>query len=190
MNGEEVSYSYRPSLMGSPLSFKLTERGIDWDSGSKSGNIPYRSVRRLRMSFRPVSMQQRRYMTELWAEGDARLVFVSSSWKSLFEQESLAKPYTAFISELHRRLAQSAPSALYQQGTHPLRYWPGLVVLAGVALGLAALTVSALKSETKGAALFIGGFLVLFLWYGGNYFRRNRPGVYHPDAPPAELLPG
>jgi hypothetical protein len=190
MNGEVVTYSYRPSLMGSPLAFRLTDRGIDWESGSRSGTIPYRDVRRMRMSFRPVSMQQRRYMTELWAEGDAKLVFLSSSWKSLFEQESLAKSYTAFISELHRRLVQAAPSAVFEQGTHPLRYWPGVVILTGVALGLAALIVSALKSDAKAGALFIAGFLALFLWYGGNYFRRNRPGVYRPDMPPAELLPG
>jgi hypothetical protein len=26
-------------------------------------------------------------------------------------------------------------------------------------------------------------------WQGGNFFRRNRPGFYSPEALPAELLP-
>jgi hypothetical protein len=30
---------------------------------------------------------------------------------------------------------------------------------------------------------------VLFLWQSGNFFRRNRPGLYRPEALPAELLP-
>ena len=37
--------------------------------------------------------------------------------------------------------------------------------------------------------LVIAAFLALFLWQGGNFFRRNRPGLYRPDAPPEELLP-
>jgi len=39
------------------------------------------------------------------------------------------------------------------------------------------------------AGAAVGGFLVLFLWQGGNFFRRNRPGLYRPEALPAELMP-
>jgi hypothetical protein len=49
--------------------------------------------------------------------------------------------------------------------------------------------VRALQADSKGGAAFIGGFLVLFLWQGGNFFRRNRPGLYRPEALPAELMP-
>jgi hypothetical protein len=63
------------------------------------------------------------------------------------------------------------------------------LIFVGVALGLALLVVRALQADAKGGAAFIGGFLVLFLWQGGNFFRRNRPGLYHPEALPAELMP-
>ena len=33
--------------------FKLSEDGIDWAVGAVSGHIPYRNIRRLRMSYRP-----------------------------------------------------------------------------------------------------------------------------------------
>ena len=59
----------------------------------------------------------------------------------------------------------------------------------GVSLGLALLVVRALQANAKGGAVFIGGFLALFLWRGGNFFRRNRPGRYSPEALPADLLP-
>ncbi len=49
--------------------------------------------------------------------------------------------------------------------------------------------VRALKADAIGGAALIGAFLVLFLWQTGNYFRRNRPGVYRPEALPAELMP-
>jgi hypothetical protein len=46
-----------------------------------------------------------------------------------------------------------------------------------------------LQADTKAGAAFVGCFLLLLLWQGGNFFRRNRPGVYRPEALPAELLP-
>jgi hypothetical protein len=187
--GEPVAYAYRPSLLGAAWQFRLTGDGIDWSTGRKAGHIPFRAVRRLRMSYRPASMQSHRFMTELWAEGGLKLKILSSSWKSMVEQERLDKPYAAFIAELHRRIAMAAPPARFEQGSHPLLYWPGLLAFAGVALGLALLVVRALQADSKGGAALIGGFLVLFLWQSGNFFRRNRPGLYRPEALPSELMP-
>ena len=187
--GEGVAYAYRPSLLGAAWEFRLTGDGIDWAAGRKAGHIPFRNVRRLRLSYRPASMQSHRFMTELWAEGAPKLEILSSSWKSLVEQERLDKPYAAFVTELHRRIALAAPPARFEQGRSPLLYWPGLIAFVGVALAAAALIVRALQADAKGGAAFIGGFLVLFLWQGGNFFRRNRPGLYRPEALPAELMP-
>jgi hypothetical protein len=184
-----VAYAYRPSLLGAAREFRLTDDGIDWAAGRKAGHIPFRNLRRLRLSYRPASMQSHRFMTELWAEGAPKLEILSSSWKSLVEQERLDKPYVAFVTELHRRIALAAPPARFEQGRHPLLYWPGLIAFVGVALAVAALIVRALQADAKGGAVFIGGFLVLFLWQGGNFFRRNRPALYRPESLPAELMP-
>jgi hypothetical protein len=186
---ESASYAYRPSVLGAVREFKLAGDGIDWSAGHKAGHIPFRAIRRLRMSYRPASMQSHRFMTELWADGAPKLEILSSSWKSLVEQERQDKPYTAFVAELHRRIARAAPAARFEQGSHPLLYWPGLIAFVGVELGLAWLIVRALQVDAKGGAAFIGVFLALFLWQGGNFLRRNRPGLYRPEAPPAELLP-
>jgi hypothetical protein len=134
-------------------------------------------------------MQSHRFMTELWTVGAPKLEILSSSWKSMIEQQRLDRPYTAFVTELHRRIALAAPAARYEQGSNPLLYWPGLIVFAGLALALAVLVVRGLQADTKAGAAFVGCFLLLLLWQGGNFFRRNRPGLYRPEAPPADLLP-
>jgi len=194
---DDVAYSYRPSLLGAAWSFRLTDAGMAWEAGRRSGVVPYRDFRRVRLSYKPVSMQAQRFLCEIWAEGAPKLEIVSSSWKSMVEQERLNKPYATFVTALHRRLAQVGASAetqgktpvRFDHGTHPAIYWPGLVVFAGVGLGLAWLTVRALQQDAVGGAAFIGAFLGLFLWQGGNFFRFNRPGVYRADAPPDVLLP-
>lgn len=184
-----ATYSYRPSLLGAPWTFACTANGIDWTAGVKSGRVPYSKVRRLRMSYRPMSMQSHRFATEVWAEDGTRLTIVSTSWKSMVEQERLDRPYADFVRELHRRVAAAGAPVCCEQGRTPWLYWPGLVVFVAVAFGLAVLVVRALQAHATAGAVFIGAFLLLFLWQGGNFFRRNRPGLYRPDAPPEELLP-
>lgn len=186
---DDIVYMYRPSLLGAPWSFRLTPVGLVWEAGRRSGRIAYRDLRRVRLSFKPVSMQTHRYQTEIWADGAPRLVIVSSSWKSMVEQERLDKPYAAFVMALHRRLAEAEARVSYEQGSTPLRYWPGLTIFAVMAFGLAFLIMRALQAGTLAGAAFTGVFLALFLWHGGNYFRRNRPGVYRPDALPELLVP-
>ena len=187
--GDNSVYAYRPSLLGAGWQFKLTDDGIEWTAGRRSGRIPYREVRRVRMSFRPVTMQSRRFVTEVWADGAPKLQIVSSSWKSMVEQERLDKPYSAFVVELHRRVAAAATPVRYEQGTNPLKYWLGLAVFVGVALGLVVLIVRALLINQLSGAAFIGAFLALFFWQIGPYFRCNRPSRYRPDALPAALMP-
>ena len=187
--GEPFAYTYRPSVLGAPREFSLAGDGIDWAVGRKSGHIPFRAVRRLRMSYRPASMQSHRFMTELWADDAPKLEILSSSWKSMVEQERLDKPYRTFVTELHRRIALAAVPARFEQGSNPLLYWPGLAAFVCVSFGLALLVVRALQVDAKGGAVFVGVFLLLFLWQAGNFFRRNRPGRYRPEALPTELMP-
>jgi hypothetical protein len=186
---DRLTHAYRPSLLGAPYEFRLSDHGLDWSMGRKSGRLALRNVRRVRMSYRPASMQPHRFVTEVWAEGAPKLEIMSSSWKSMVEQERLDRPYAGFITELHRRLAQAEAPARYEQGTNPALYWPGLTVFAAVSLGLAGLIVRALQAHATGGAAFIGVFLALFLWRGGDFFRRNKPRLYRADALPAELMP-
>lgn len=186
---DDLAYGYRPSLLGAPWEFRLGERGIHWSVGRRSGHLPYASVSRIRMSFRPGNMQLYRFVTEVWGEGGPRLVLASTSWKSMVEHERLDRRYAAFVAELHRRVALAAPEARCEQGSNPLRYWPGLVILVAVSFGLAVLVAHALRARAFAAAGLIAAFFALFLWQGGDYFRRNRPRRYRPERLPSELMP-
>jgi len=184
-----LTYSYRPSLLGAPWEFVLKGDTLTWQAGRKSGRLNLRDVWRLRLAFRPTTMQSQRFLAEIWARGAPKLEICSSSWKSMVEQERLDRGYTAFITELHRRLAQAGVSVRCEQGSDPLLYWPGLVIFAAIALALAAPVVVGLQERAWGGAAFIAVFLLIFLWQAGNYFRRNRPGLYGLDALPPELMP-
>jgi hypothetical protein len=183
------AYAYKPSLMGAPWEFRLAPDAIEWQIGRYQGRTAYARIARVRLSFRPVTMQTRRFVTEIWPIDGPRLSIASSSWKSIVEQEGREQAYGAFIRELHRRILASGARATFEAGSPAILYWLGLAVFVIVSLGLAALTVRALQSGAWSAAAIIGGMLCLFVWQSGNYFRRNRPGSYRPQTLPEHLVP-
>jgi hypothetical protein len=64
-----------------------------------------------------------------------------------------------------------------------------LLVFVVVSLALAATFAHTLRVANYGTAAVIAAFLAVFLWQVGKFFRRNRPGVYRVDDPPADLMP-
>lgn len=186
----DLSYTYKPSLTGAAWQFELTPHALAWAVGRRSGRVPYGDIARFRMSFRPVSMLRRRYRTEIWAEGTPKLTIASTSWKSLAEQESKDKPYGDFVSELHRRVDAGGAKPLCQVGLNPFMYWPGVAVFVAVLLAIAGLTVRALQMSDHLGTLFLVGFLALFVWQLGTFFRLNMPSRYDVATPPRYLLPG
>ncbi len=183
------TYAYKPSLLGAPWEFRLTDEGFGWQKGRLSGRIPYRDIHRVRLSYRPVTLQTHRFIAEIWSAGMPRIVISSSSWRSLVEQERFDGPYSGFIRDLHRRILEAGAKPSFEAGSPRFLYWPGIVMFGLIALGLAALTVRALQEGSLAAAALIGGLLGLFLWQTGSFFQRNYPGSYDPEAIPERVLP-
>jgi hypothetical protein len=187
---DDVVYAYRASLMGAPFEYRLTPTALAWQKGRFTGQTPYGQVRRVRLSFRPVTMQSQRFLAEVWPVAGPKLQIASTSVRGLVEQERQDAAYRAFIVELHRRMFATGAQTAFERGTLPVLYWPGLVVFFAAALALAGLAVHAAISGTWSAVAIVAAFFVLLLWHMGPFFRRNRPGTYRPDALPNEVLPG
>jgi hypothetical protein len=187
--GADLAFSFKPALLGAPYEFWLRPDALEWRVGRRSGRISYNDIRRLRMSFRPVPMQGLRFRTEIWSHGAPKLQIVSTTVKSIIEQQRLSAPYTAFVGELHRRIAAAGAQVRCDRGIAAPLYWMGLLVFGLVAAGISVLTIRALQQGAWSAAGFIGAFLAVSLWQAGAYFRRNRPGSYRLEALPAQLMP-
>jgi hypothetical protein len=183
-------YAYKPSLLGAPFEFRLAADALEWRKGRHAGRTPYDGIRRIRLSFRPATTQNHRFLAEVWPANGPKLQIASTSWRSIMDQERLDGPYRAFVTELHRRMAAAGGTPLLQTGSPLFLYWPGVAIFAGVLLGLAALIVRALQTQAWSGAAFVAGFFALFLWQAGSFFRRNRPGTYRADAVPSHVLPG
>jgi hypothetical protein len=188
-NGGGPRYAYKPSLVGAPCEFVLMPEALHFRIGRRSGLVRYDRVRSVRMSFRPVTLQSHRFITEIRSPDNPRIQISSASWRSMMEQERLDAAYSAFIADLHRRLAAASSTAHFSAGTPVTIYWIGFAVFAGVMLATAVMVVRALQNGQWTAAALVGAFFLTFAFQLGNYFRRNRPCRYRPEALPEAVLP-
>jgi hypothetical protein len=185
----DPSYAYKSSLMGAPFEFHLAPDTLEWRKGPSEGRTPYDRIRRIRLSYRPMTMQNYRFFTEIWTVDGPKLQIASTSWKSIVEHQRLDAAYRDFVIELARRIGASGGQTLFQIGSPPYLFWPGAVVLVGAGLALLGLVGRALLEAAWGGAAFIAAFLAFFLWQAGAFFYRNRPGVFRPDEVPPQVLP-
>jgi hypothetical protein len=68
-----VRYAYKASLVGSAHQFELTDHGLSWQVGGTSGLWPYDEISAIRLSYRPVSMQSRRFRADIDRAGGGRI---------------------------------------------------------------------------------------------------------------------
>jgi len=184
-----TSYAFKASLVGAAHRFELTEQGLSWRFGGRSGVWPYADIAAIRLSYRPVSMQAHRFRADIRNRNGGRLPILSTSWQTAALMAPQDTGYRAFIVALHARLGQAGSTAELRGGLGRNTYTAALMLAALVGAMLAVLFLRALMTgEVAGAAFFVG-FAALFIWQVGGFIRRNRPVAYSFDSIPDELLP-
>jgi hypothetical protein len=184
-----VSYTYRASLIGAAHRFELTDGGLSWHLGGKSCVWSYETIASIRLSYRPVSMQSRRFRADIENLSRERIAVLSTSWQTAALMAPQDRDYRAFVLALHRQLAQAGGKSVLSGGLRPHIYAAAIVLLALVATAMAGLLLRALATGEFAGALFLVGFAALFAWQIGGFIRRNRPRSYRSDDLPNDLLP-
>jgi hypothetical protein len=184
-----VRYAFKASLIGAAHQFELTDGGLSWRIAGKSGVWPYAAISAVRLSYRPMSMQSRRFRADIENSDGARIVIFSTSWQTVTLMAPQDQDYRAFITQLHARMAKAASRAALIGGIGPKSWAAGMALLALVAVAVSGLFVRAIATGEFAGALFLVGFAALFGWQIGGFVRRNRPRAYSFDDLPPALLP-
>ena len=157
--------------------------------GGRSGVWPYADIASVRLSYRPMSMQSRRFRADIEKAGGGRIAILSTTWQTVSLMAPQDHGYRAFITELHRRMAAAGSKAALIGGIGPATYAAALAMLALLAIAMTGLFVRAVATVEFSGALFLVGFAALFAWQIGGFIRRNRPRSYAFDHLPEALLP-
>jgi hypothetical protein len=185
----ETSYAYKASLIGAAHRFELTGDGLSWRTGGRSGLCPYLDIAAIRLSYRPVSMQSRRFRADIECAEGQRIVMLSTSWQTAALMAPQDRDYRAFITQLHARMARAGSRAMLIGGIGPKTYAAGVTLSALVGVAITGLLFRSILTGEWAGALFLVGFAALFAWQIGGFILRNRPQTYTFDHLPEALLP-
>ena len=188
-DGAGLRYAYKASLIGSAHQFELTEQGMSWRIAGRTGLWDYADIAAVRLSYRPVSMQSRRFRADIEKAGGGRLAIFSTSWQTAALMAPQDQDYRAFIIGLHARMAKAGSRAALGGGLHPRLYAAAIVVVTLLAVAMTGLLLRSIVSGAWAGALFLVGFAALFAWQVGGFITRNRPRTYTFDDVPKALLP-
>lgn len=186
---DAVGYAFKASLIGTAHRFELTDEGLSWRIGGRAGLWPYAEIAAVRLSYRPVSMQARRFRADITHRSGARLSLVSTSWQTATLVAPQSGAYRRFVTALHAQLAAHHSQAVLTAGLGPTTYVAALALVALLGLAVAALFVRALLAGQWSGALFLVGFVALFAWQVGGFIVRNKPRSYTFADIPCGLLP-
>lgn len=184
-----TSYAYKASLIGSAHRFALTDEGLSWHIAGRSGVWRYDEISAVRLSFRPVSMQQHRFRADVSRASGGRIAILSTSWQTAALMAPQDSGFRDFLVELHARMAKAGSRAALTAGLGRKTYAAVLALIALLAVLMGGLLIRALMIGEFAGVLFILGFAALFAWQVGGFVRRNQPRSYSFDRLPRSLLP-
>ena len=177
-------------MIGAAHRFELTDDGLSWRIAGRSGVWPYADIDTIRLSYRPVSMQSRRFRADIGNRDGGRIGILSTSWQSAALMAPQDQDYRVFMSALHARLAHAGSQGWsLAGGLGPRVYAAAIILLALVAIAISGLMVRAIATGEFAGAMFLVGFAALFAWQVGGFVGRNRPLAYTFDRLPSALLP-
>jgi hypothetical protein len=184
-----VRYAYKASLIGAAHRFELADEGMTWLIAGKSGLWPYADISAIRLSYRPVSMQSRRFRADINHVSGGRIAILSTTWQTAALMAPQDHDYRVFMAQLHERMEKAGSRAALIGGLRPRIYAAAIVFLTLVAIAISGLLVRAITTGEFAGVLFLLGFAALFAWQIGGFVRRNKPQAYTFDRLPEALLP-
>lgn len=184
-----TSYAYKATLVSSAQQFELTDAGLKWRVGGRSGVWPYADIASIRLSFRPMSLQSRRFRADIRKRGGGRIAIVSTTWQTVTLMTPQDQGYRAFVTELHARMQAAGSTATLTGGIGTVSYAVAVTMIVLLAIAMVGLLVRALVTSEFTGALFLVAISIWFAWSVGGFIRRNRPRRYTFDELPETLLP-
>jgi hypothetical protein len=184
-DSRSIGYAYKASLIGAAQQFDLTGDGLSFRFAGRSGLWRYADIAAVRLSYRPVSMQSRRFRADLHHVDGGRLVILSTSWQTAALDGAAGRR----LPRLHHRTA-SAHGEGWQQGHADRRSRAQDLRRGHCAVGIRrGRHGRASHPRHRDGPIRLLGFAALFGWQVGGFITRNRPVSYEFERIPEALLP-
>src|SRR5258708_30427970 len=79
----DLTYRYRPRMVGGDFAFRLEPDALAWELGRRNGRLAYRDIARLRLRYRPANLAGTRFIAAIWSRARVKMQIPSTSQRSL-----------------------------------------------------------------------------------------------------------
>jgi len=139
-------YAARANAFTGRRTYRLTEDALTWEEeGKKLDGVFYDEIAEVRLAYTPSRVATNRYRTQVVFRAGGMAEFYNTDYRGIASLAEQNAAYTAFVRELHRRLAAQGKDVHYRTGNSRLGYVlnVGLTVFIFVMVAVASCNFSA-----------------------------------------------
>jgi hypothetical protein len=183
-------YRFRPNAFVGERTYRLTEDALTVEGdGKRLDGAFYDGIAEVRLAYAPTRFARSRYRAQIvYREGGMAELF-NTDYKGIGDFSEKDAEYSAFLSELHRRLAAKGKDVRFRRGNSP-GAWVGNWLLTIFIFAMLALAFVLLMAwGLVWIAVVKIAIVLFFIPTLIRYMRRAKPGEYDPLAIPKDVLP-
>jgi hypothetical protein len=191
MNGpDRTEYQFRAHAFAKDRAFLLTDDALVLsEDGARIDGVFYDDIAEIRLAYAPTRVARNRYRTQVIFRQGGMVELFNTHYAGFADFEERNASYSAFVRELHRRLAERKVAPTYHKGNSPAAYVGNLILTLFIFAMLALAFVLLFNFGIIWIAVAKLAIILFFVPTLIRYLRRSRPQAYDPRAIPADALP-
>jgi hypothetical protein len=183
-------YRLKANAFVKPRTYRLTEDALTWqDDGGALDGVRYEDIAEVRLAFAPMRTATNRYRAQVIFRQGGMVELFNTDYAGFADLVEHNPEYSAFLTELHRRLAASGKSVVFRSGNSVAGYIGNIALTVFVFVALALALFLFVEWGGPWIALAKLAIIIFFVPVLLRYMRRAKPITYDPLAIPTAALP-
>lgn len=186
-----TTYSFRSNAFVGERTYRLTDDALVVEEvGKPLGGAFFDGISEVRLAFAPTRAATHRYRAQIVYRAGGMAELFNLHYRGIMDFPEKNAEYTAFLTELHRRLAAKGKDVRYRAGNSVGGYI-GNWALTIFIFAMLALVIFFLIPNWGGTWIVFAKLVVILFFIPVliTYMRKAKPRTYDPLAIPADVLP-
>lgn len=182
-----LHYRFRPRSVGGEMALSLDDDALEIRGASKLIRIQYNEITEVKITFRPTSFLNKRYMVFVKDNRGARLKFTNVTFRGFGEIIEQNESFIPLVQGLHAKLKPFTKNITFFKGEPTWRYYSvSALSLAMILMGLNVTFKLGSQNIWLGLSIAaITAYMAIIMWqWVSNNKPRSYDGVLHKDLLP------
>jgi hypothetical protein len=187
---DPTTYTFTENAFAKPRTYRLTEDALTWEQeGEPLDGVFYDDIAEVQMAYVPSRLVRNRYRTRIVFRQGGMVNLLNTDFTGFGSFTEKNREYTAFVRELHRRLAEKGKDVVYRKGSGTAAYVANVALTIFIFAMIAIAFLFLFNLGVVWIAVVKLAILLFFIPTLIRFIRRSRPGSYDPLAPAEDMLP-